>query len=178
MEQLTLDQELKKNGIFLITSDIDESIKNIVLELLNFKANNPNQEIKLYISAHAQNYLNVFALYDILTSLNNPISTYAIGRVGGLAILLLAIGNKGKRYILKNTKIFFSEVASIFQSGEQQSEIEIISKEVTRAKEVFEEGLANHTGKSIEEIHTSLLNRQELNSKEAIEYGIVDEVIE
>lgn len=179
MEKLTLNEELTKNGIFLLTSNIDNSVKDIVLELLNFKANNPTQEIKLYISAYApRNYFNVFALFDVLTSMDNPISTYAIGAVGDLAILLLALGNKGKRYILKNTKLFLSEVINISGSGEQQTEIDIAVKETSRAREIFEEGLAKYTGKDIKTIHQDLVDAKELTSKEAIEYGLVDEVIE
>ena len=177
MEEKNLAEKLIDNGIFIITSDInDKSAHNLIFALLDYSASNPEKEIKLYISSGSVDYLNVFAIYDVIKSLPNPVSTYAIGGVSDMSLVFPCLGNKGKRYALKNTLFYFSEVVGILGEG-QQTDIEILAKDTMRTRVAFESILSEATGNSVEQIHEDLINEVKLTAEQAKEYGLIDEVM-
>ena len=177
MEEKSLGEKLIENGIFLITSEInDKTAHNLIFALLDYSANDPTKEIKLYISSDSDDYLNVFAIYDVVKSLPNPVSTYAIGGVASMSIVFNCLGNKGKRFALENTVFYFSEVVGVLGEG-QQTDIEILAKDTMRTRIAFESILSESTGKSVEQIHADLVKGIKLSAKEAKEYGLIDEVM-
>ena len=177
MEEKSLAEKLVDNGIFIITSEInDKSAHNLIFALLDYSASNPEKEIKLYVSSGSVDYLNVFAIYDVIKSLHNPVSTYSIGGVSGMSLVFPCLGNKGKRYALENTMFYFSEVVGVLGEG-QQTDIEILAKDTMRTRIAFESILADSTGKKVEDIHKDLVNNIKLTAKEAKEYGLIDEVM-
>lgn len=177
MEEKSLAEKLIDNGIFIITSDInDKSAHNLIFALLDYSASNPEKEIKLYVSSGSVDYLNVFAIYDVVKSLPNPVSTYAIGGVSDMSLVFPCLGNKGKRYALNNTLFYFSEVVGILGEG-QQTDIEILAKDTMRTRVAFESILSEATGKSVEQIHKDLVNEVKLTAEQAKEYGLIDEVM-
>ena len=177
MEEKKLSEKLIENGIFVITSNInEETTHGLIFSLLDFSASNPEKEIKLYISSGSVDYLNVFAIYDVVKSLPNPVSTYSIGGVSDMSLVFPCLGNKGKRYALENTLFYFSEVVGVLGEG-QQTDIEILAKDTMRTRIAFESILAEATGKKVEDIHKDLVNSIKLTAKEAKEYGLIDEVM-
>lgn len=177
MEEKKLSEKLLENGIFIITSDINEqTAHNLIFALLDYSASNPDKEIKLYISSGSYDYLNVFAIYDVVKSLPNPVSSYAIGGISEMSLVFTCLGNKGKRYALKNTVFYFSEVVGVLGEG-QQTDIEILAKDTMRTRIAFESILSEATGKTVEQIHKDLVNGIKLNADEAKEYGLIDEVM-
>ena len=177
MEEKKLSEKLIENGIFVITSNInEETTHSLIFSLLDFSASNPEKEIKLYISSGSVDYLNVFAIYDVVKSLPNPVSTYSIGGVSDMSLVFPCLGNKGKRYALENTLFYFSEVVGVLGEG-QQTDIEILAKDTMRTRIAFESILAEATGKKVEDIHKDLVNSIKLTAKEAKEYGLIDEVM-
>lgn len=175
-----LIQKLYENGIIVITTNVGpEATSSTIQAILNLNAMDPFKEIHLYISSGSRDFVNILALYDTLTSIANPIYGYAIGGVAACSVLLLAACDKGKRFILKNTEVCLDEIYGFLDSGvNQQTEMELLNKETTRQKEIFETLLAKHTGRSIEEIHRDCVASKVFNAEEAIEYGLVDHVLE
>ena len=177
MEEKKLSEKLRDNGIFVITSEInEETTHSLIFALLDFSASNPEKEIKLYISSGSVDYLNVFAIYDVIKSLPNPISTYSIGGISDMSLVFPCLGNKGKRFALENTIFYFSEVVGVLKEG-QQTDIEILAKDTMRTRIAFESILSAATGKKVDDIHKDLINGIKLTAKEAKEYGLIDEVM-
>jgi len=173
-----LKEDLVNAGIFIIHSEVhSEEAGDIIQRLLALKAVDPKKEIHLYISSNSCDDWSVLALYDVIKTLPNPISTYCIGMVGELGVVLLGLASKGKRYILKNSSIAFSEVKGALKPG-QQTEIEIEAQHSTRLRETIEKILSEQTGKDIKTIHQDLVNEKTFDAKSAIEYGLIDEVLE
>ena len=176
----TLRKRMDQNGIIVITSGLDSNYTNdVILSLLNWDTKNHEKELKFYISCASNDYLNIITIYDVMQSIRNPISGYAIGLVSGCATLLLAGCNKGKRYALKNTEIGLNEITGIISNGvNQETEIEIVSKETTIQKQTFEELLAKHTGQPLDVIEKDCKNEKTLTAEEAIKYGLIDKISE
>ena len=175
----SLFEKLYQNGIIVITSNLGpEATGDLIQAIMNLNAMDPFKEIHLYISSGSPNFINVLALYDTITSIANPLYGYAIGGVSDCSVLLLAACDKGKRFILKNTEIGLDEIYGFLDSGvNQQTEMELLNKETTKQKEIFEELLAKHTGRTVEEIHNACVNCQNFSAEEAIEYGLVDHIL-
>ena len=179
MEEL-LENRMAESGIIVIQSALNSDITNqIILTLLKWNTSNPKKELQLYISSTTNDYLNIITIYDVMQSIQNPISGYAIGLVAGCATLLLAGCSKGKRYALKNTEIALSEVSGFLSNGaNQETEIAIAAKETTIQKETFESLLAKHTSQKVEKIHEDCVEERSFTAKEACEYGLIDKVLE
>ena len=173
-----LMEKMDRDGVVVITSNLDSESKNhIILSLLNY-GNTPEKEIQLFISSSIMDYTNVLAIYDVLKSLKNPISTFAIGLVGGTAVLLLLAGNKGKRYILENSEVRLSELYDVVGTGSnQQTEIEILSKDVLQKEEIFESIVTNHSSLNKEDVHKYCVEQAVFDSSKAKEVGFVDEIL-
>lgn len=175
-----LQKRMTENGIIVIPSALNSDYTNeIILALLKWNSSNPKKELQLYLSSATNDYLNIITIYDVMQSIQNPICGYAIGLVSGCATLLLAGCTKGKRYALKNTEIGLSELVGVLGSGaNQETEIEIASKEATIQKDTFESLLAKHTGQSVEVIHKNCLDEKTFTAEEAREFGLIDKVLE
>lgn len=175
----SLIQKLYQNGVLVITSNIGpEMTGDLIQAILNINASDPFKEIHLYISSGSTSFTDVLALYDTMTSISNPIYGYAIGMVADCSVLLLAACDKGKRYILKHTEIYLDEIYGYLDTGvNQQTEMELLCRETTKQKDIFESLLAKHTGKSEKEIHQACIEKRSFNAEEAIKYGLVDHIL-
>ena len=174
-----LFKKMNEDGVIVITSTLNsESANSIIMTLLNF-ASTPNKEIQLFVSSSTHDYTNTMAIYDVIKSLPNPISTYCIGSVSGCAVLLLTLGNKGKRYILKNSEITLGELYEIVGTGSnQQTEVELLSKDVSYKEQVFESIIVESTNLSADETKELCSKSTTFNSNEAVAHGFVDKVLE
>jgi ATP-dependent Clp protease protease subunit len=130
----------------------------------------------MYINSPGGQVYAGMAIYDTMQMISNPISTLAVGMTASFGTVLLTAGTKGQRYALPNATIHMHQPLGGAQG--QASDIEIQAKEILRLKDRLNEILANHTGQSIETIEDDTNRDFYMNAQGAVEYGLVDQVME
>ena len=167
---------LKENIIFLGTP-IDDTIANLICaQLIHLESENPDRDINIYINSPGGDINSLFAIYDTMQFIKNDIATICLGQAASAAAVLLAAGTKGKRLALPHSRVLLHQPYGQVGYG-QVTDLEIAAKEILRMRDLLEEILANHTGQSIERIHTDTDRDFVLEANEALEYGIIDDVI-
>ncbi|HAS09488.1 ATP-dependent Clp protease proteolytic subunit [Acidimicrobiia bacterium EGI L10123] len=166
---------LKENIIFLGTP-IDDNIANLVCaQLLHLESENSDKDISIYINSPGGDITALFAIYDTLSFIKNEISTICYGQAASAAAVLLAAGTKGKRLALPHSRILLHQPWG--QGGGQATDIEIQAREIMRMRDLLNEILAEHTGQTVERIEADTDRDFVMTAPEALEYGIIDEVI-
>lgn len=175
-----LSKKIKDEHIVFITSSLNaEQTSDIIFDILNWSEESSKTKINIYLSSYTFSFTDAITIYDVLKNINNPICVYCIGAIGGYATLFLACATKGKRFILKNTVISLNQPYASFQGGvNQQTEVEIVANEVKKERETFEKILSEKLEKTIDEIHNDVENDRQFNAKEALEYGLIDYILE
>ena len=166
---------LEERIIFLVGPINDATANLVVAQILYLSAKNPNQDIKLYINSAGGSVTAGLAIYDTIQYVKCPISTICIGFTASMAAILLAAGEKGKRYALPNAEILLHQVAGGV-TGEAV-EIEITAKQIMKIKERLNRILAYHTNQPLKKVEKDTDRNFYLSAQEAKEYGIIDEVI-
>ena len=167
---------LKENIIFLGTP-IDDTIANLICaQLIHLESENPDRDINIYINSPGGDINSLFAIYDTMQFIKNDIATICLGQAASAAAVLLAAGTKGKRLALPHSRVLLHQPYGQVGYG-QVTDLEIAAKEILRMRDLLEEILANHTGQSIEKIHVDTDRDFVLEAQEALEYGIIDDVI-
>ena len=172
-----LYSRLLKENIIFIGTPIDDTIANLICaQLLHLESENPDRDISLYINSPGGDINGLFAIYDTMQYIRPDVTTICFGQAASAAAVLLAAGTPGKRLALPHSRILLHQPYAGAQG--QVSDIELVSKEVQRLKLQLEEILARHTGQSVDKIHTDTDRDFVLTAPEALEYGIIDEVID
>ncbi|MAT37846.1 MAG: ATP-dependent Clp protease proteolytic subunit [Acidimicrobiaceae bacterium] len=172
-----LYSRLLKENIIFIGTPIDDTIANLICaQLLHLESENPDRDISLYINSPGGDINGLFAIYDTMQYIRPDVTTICFGQAASAAAVLLAAGTPGKRLALPHSRILLHQPYAGAQG--QVSDIELVSQEVQRLKLQLEEILARHTGQDVEKIHTDTDRDFVLTASEALEYGIIDEVIE
>ena len=167
---------LKENIIFLGTP-IDDTIANLICaQLIHLESENPDRDINIYINSPGGDINSLFAIYDTMQFIKNDIATICLGQAASAAAVLLAAGTKGKRLALPHSRVLLHQPYGQVGYG-QVTDLEIAAKEILRMRDLLEEILASHTGQSIERIHADTYRDFVLEAQEALEYGIIDDVI-
>ena len=167
---------LKENIIFLGTP-IDDGIANLICaQLLHLESENADKDISIYINSPGGDITALFAIYDTLTFIKNEISTICYGQAASAAAVLLAAGQPGKRLALTHSRILLHQPWG--QGGGQATDIEIQAREIMRMKDLLNHILSEHTGQTVEKIEADTDRDFVMTAREALEYGIIDEVIE
>lgn len=167
---------LKDNVIFLGQA-IDDSVSNLVIaQLLFLEAENPEKDISIYINSPGGSITAGLAIYDTMQYVKPDIATICIGQAASMAAVLLACGKKGKRYALPNSRVLIHQPL-MYGLGGQASEIEIHARDLMRMKQKLNQILATHTGQAVEKVDRDTDRDYILQASEAVEYGIVDQVI-
>ena len=167
---------LKENIIFLGTP-IDDTIANLICaQLIHLESENPDRDINIYINSPGGDINSLFAIYDTMQFIKNDIATICLGQAASAAAVLLAAGTKGKRLALPHSRVLLHQPYGQVGYG-QVTDLEIAAKEILRMRDLLEEILASHTGQTIERIHTDTDRDFVLEAQEALEYGIIDDVI-
>ncbi len=167
---------LKDNVIFL-GQPIDDNVSNLVIaQMLFLEAENPEKDIFLYINSPGGSITAGLAIYDTMQYVKPNIATMCIGQAASMAAVLLAAGTKGKRYCLPNSRVLIHQPL-MHGLGGQATEIEIHAKDIMRMKARLNQILADHTGQPIEKIDRDTDRDYILQAPEALEYGLVDQVI-
>jgi ATP-dependent Clp protease protease subunit len=167
---------LKERVIFLV-GEIEPNMANlIVAQLLFLESENPEKDISLYINSPGGQVTAGLSIYDTMQFISSKVSTLCIGQAASAAALLLASGEPGKRYCLPNASVMIHQVLGGFRG--QGSDIEIHAKETLRVGEQLNAILAKHTGQSIATIRKDTNRDNFMDSKAAVNYGLVDDIIE
>lgn len=167
---------LLKDRIVFLGTPIDDYVANLVVaQLLFLEAEDPEKDIYLYINSPGGLVTAGLAIYDTMQYVKPDVCTICIGQAASMAAVLLAAGTKGKRYALPHARILIHQPIGGFQG--QAKEIEIHAKEILRLKESLEEILSKHTGQPIEKIRQDTDRDYFMSAREALEYGIIDEII-
>ena len=168
---------LKENIIFLGTP-IDDTIANLICaQLIHLESENPDKDINIYINSPGGDITALFAIYDTMQFIRNDIATICLGQAASAAAVLLAAGTKGKRLALPHSRVLLHQPYG--QVGYAQvTDLEIAAKEILRMRELLDQILAEHTGQPIERIHADTDRDFVMEANDALEYGIIDTVIE
>jgi len=166
---------LKERIIFLGTPINDQVSNLIVAQLLFLNREDPEKEIQMYINSPGGQVYAGLAIYDTMQMVTNPISTVAVGVTASFGTVLLTAGTKGHRYALPHATIHMHQPLGGAQG--QASDIEIQAKEILRLKARLNEIMAHHTGQSIQQIETDTERDYYLSAEQAVEYGLVDQLI-
>ncbi len=167
---------LLKERVIFLSGPIDDNISNLVVaQLLFLESENPEKDISIYINSPGGSISAGLAIYDTMQFISSSVSTLCIGQAASMGALLLAGGDKGKRYVLPNSRIMIHQPLGGFQG--QASDFEIHAKEILHMKKVVNEILAKNTGQTIKKIEKDTDRDNFLDANAAIKYGIVDKVL-
>ena len=167
---------LKERIIFLGTPINDQVANLTVAQLLFLSREDPGKEIQMYINSPGGEIYAGLAIYDTMQMVPNPISTVAVGVTASFGTVLLTAGTKGRRYALPTATIHMHQPLGGAEG--QATDIEIQSREILRLRTILTDIMAKHTGQSIEAIKRDTERDHYLDAKEAVEYGLVDMVLE
>jgi len=167
---------LKERIIFLGTPIEDQVANVVVAQLLFLTHEDPEREIQMYINSPGGVIYAGLAIYDTMQMVPNPISTVAVGVTASFGTVLLTAGTKGRRYALPNSTIHLHQPLGGAQG--QATDIEIQAKQILRLKSLLNSIMAKHTGQPIEVIERDTDRDFYLDAKQAVDYGLVDQILE
>src|ERR1700723_1373422 len=168
---------LKENIIFLGTP-IDDNVANLIIaQMLFLAAEDPEKDISLYINSPGGSITAGLAILDTMNLIEPDITTYCVGQAASMAAVLLACGTKSKRYSLPHSRILIHQPSMSGLAG-QATDIDIYAKEILRMRETLNQILADATGQTPERISRDVDRDYILEPPQALEYGIVDRIIE
>jgi ATP-dependent Clp protease protease subunit len=166
---------LKERVIFLV-GPVNELTANLVVaQLLFLESENPDKDISLYINSPGGVVSAGMAIYDTMQFIKPDVSTLCIGQAASMGAFLLAAGQKGKRFVLPNSRVMIHQPLGGFQG--QASDIEIHAKEILYLKDRLNQLLAEHTGQPIETLRRDTDRDNFLGAEESVSYGLVDQVL-
>jgi ATP-dependent Clp protease protease subunit len=167
---------LLKDRIVFLGQGIDDHVANqIIAQLLFLEAEEPDKDIQMYIQSPGGSVHSGLAIYDTMQLIKPDVCTHAVGVTASMGTVLLAGGAKGKRYALPHATVHMHQA----QGGTEgaASDIEIMAKEILRLQTTLRQILAKHTGQDYEKISADFDRDRWLSADEAVEYGIVDEIL-
>lgn len=168
---------LLKDRIILLGTPIDDHVANLIIaQLLFLEAEDPEKDIYMYINSPGGVVTAGLAIYDTMNYIKPDVVTICLGQAASMGAFLLSAGAKGKRYSLPNSRIMIHQPLGGFQG--QATDIEIHAREILRLKRMLNEYLAKHTGQPIEKIEADTERDYFMSAQEAVEYGLIDKVIE
>ena len=168
--------KLFEERIIFLGQAIDDTVANDVMaQLLTLESMDPDRDIMIYINSPGGSFTALTAIYDTMQFVRPDIMTICLGQAASAAAILLAGGTKGKRMALPNSRILIHQPYS--EGGGQASDIELQAKEILRMRELLEIMLERHTIKSKEQISADIERDKILTAQEAVEYGLIDQVL-
>jgi len=167
---------LLKERVFFLGTPINDQIANLIIaQLLYLEREDPEKDISVYIHCPGGIIAAGLAIYDTMQLIRCDISTICVGLAASMGTLLLCAGTKGKRYALPNSTIHLHQAVGGAQG--QAADIEIAAREIMRMQETIRNIIAEHTGQPIEKIAHDTDRDFYLNPKQAMEYGLIDEIL-
>ncbi|MDD7463505.1 MAG: ATP-dependent Clp endopeptidase proteolytic subunit ClpP [Anaerococcus sp.] len=168
---------LLKDRIIFLSGPVEDSVSDIIIaQLLFLESEDPNKDIQFYINSPGGVVTSGLAIYDTMNYIKPDVSTICIGQAASMAAVLLSSGAKGKRFSLPNSNIMIHQPSGGAQG--QASDIQIQAEQILKIKQRLNEILADNTGKSIDQIAKDTDRDFAMTAKEALDYGLIDQVIE
>jgi ATP-dependent Clp protease protease subunit len=168
--------KLFEERIIFLGQPIDDTVANDVMaQLLTLESMDSDRDIILYINSPGGSFTALTAIYDTMQFVRPDVMTICLGQAASAAAIILAGGAKGKRYALEHSRILIHQPSS--EGGGQASDIEIQAREIMRMRELLESMLSKHTIRTPEEIALDIERDKILTAVEAVEYGLIDQVL-
>ena len=168
---------LLKDSIIFIGTPIDDMIANLlVAQLLFLEAEDPERDINLYINSPGGSITAGMAIYDTMQFIKNDVTTICVGQCASMGALLLAAGEKGKRFALPHSRILIHQPSGGAQG--QATDVRIMAEEILRMREMTSRIIANHSGQTFDQVEKDVERDRILSPVQAKDYGLIDEVIE
>ncbi len=178
-QTMDIYSRLLKDRIIFLGTPVDDQVANVVMaQLLHLDSEDPEQDINIYINSPGGSVYAGMAIYDTMQFVSCDVATTALGMAASMGAFLLAAGTKGKRSALPNTRVLLHQPSIGGGLGGQVSDVEIHARELMRTKKRLNELLANMTGQPYEKIERDTDRDYMLGAKEAVEYGVIDRVVD
>jgi ATP-dependent Clp protease, protease subunit len=167
---------LLNERIIFIGQQIDDDIANLVVaQLIHLESDDPDKDIAVYVNSPGGSLHAGLAIYDAMQYVNPDVSTLCYGMAMSAGSLILTGGAKGKRFTLPNARILIHQPTSGFQG--QSTDIEIHAREILELRRLLDEIYSRHTGQAREQVHDDMERDRFFSAQQAVEYGLVDEII-
>lgn len=167
---------LKERVIFLV-GPVEDNVANLIIaQLLYLESENPDKDINLYINSPGGSVTSGLAIYDTMQFIKPNVSTMCVGQAASMGALLLAGGEKEKRYCLPHSRVMIHQPIGGFQG--QASDIDIHAREILQARERLNKILSDHTGQSLDTIKNDTERDNFMSANEAKDYGLIDKVLD
>ena len=166
---------LKERVIFVVGQVEDYMANLIVAQLLFLESENPDKDIHMYINSQGGSVTAGLSIYDTMQFIKPNVSTMCIGQAASMGAVLLAGGEKGKRYCLPHSRVMIHQPMGGFQG--QAVDFEIHAKEILHIRERLNKILADHTGQPMDTIKMDTDRDNFMSGEQAVEYGMIDEVL-
>jgi len=171
-----LYSRLLRERIVFLGTPIDDTIANLICaQMLFLESEDPDKDINLYINSPGGDITGLLAIYDTMKYIKPDVSTFCFGQAASAAAVLLGAGTKGKRFALPHARVLMHQPWG--GVGGQASDIEIQAREMLRMKDMLNGLLAHDTGQTVEKITADTDRDYIISAAEAVEYGLIDEVI-
>jgi ATP-dependent Clp protease protease subunit len=174
--EMTIDELLLENRVVFLFGEINQgSAARIMMQMLYLENQKKGQDINFYINSPGGSVDDTLAIYDTMRFLSSKVATYCVGRAYSGGALLLAAGEKGKRYCLPHAKVMIHQPYGGVYG--QAADIKIQAEQIIKSKRILNEIFARHTGQPIDQIQKDSERDKYFNAGEAKEYGLVDETL-
>ncbi len=168
---------LLSDRIIFLGTPVNDQVANVIMaQLLHLDAEDPEQDINIYINSPGGSVYAGMAIYDTMQFVNCDVATTALGMAASMGAFLLAAGTKGKRSALPNTRVLLHQ-PSVGGLGGQVSDVEIHARELMRTKKRMNELLAEMTGQPVDKVENDTDRDYMLSAEGAVEYGVIDRVV-
>ncbi|MGY0065578.1 ClpP family protease [Streptomyces sp. QTS137] len=168
---------LLSERIIFLGTEIDDGVAGVVIaQLLHLESSAPENEIAVYINSPGGSYTSLMAIYDTMTFVQAPISTYCVGQAASTAAVLLAAGDVGRRFVLEHARVLLGQPAAGGQRG-TVSDLALQAKEMLRIRAQVEEVLSRHTRHDVATLRADMDRDKVFTAQEAVAYGLADEVL-
>ncbi|CAG7623406.1 ClpP family protease [Actinacidiphila bryophytorum] len=168
---------LLNERIIFLGTEIDDGVANVVIaQLLHLESASPEQEISIYLNSPGGSFTSLMAIYDTMTFVQAPISTFCVGQAASTAAVLLAGGDPGRRFVLQHSRVLLGQPASGGRQG-TVSDLTLAAKEMGRIRSQVEEVLSRHTHHDVATLRADMDRDKVLTAEEAVAYGVADEVL-
>jgi ATP-dependent Clp protease, protease subunit len=167
---------LKERVVFIVGPVEDHMANLVVAQLLFLESENPDKDIHLYINSPGGSVTSGLSIYDTMQFIKCDVSTICVGQAASMGALLLAGGKNGKRFALPHSRIMVHQPSAGYHG--QATDISIHAKEVLELKARLNDIMSRHTGQSVEQIELDLERDRFMSAEAAVEYGMIDKVLE
>ncbi|MFI7388224.1 ATP-dependent Clp protease proteolytic subunit [Streptomyces sp. NPDC049813] len=169
---------LEERIVFLGTPVDDTSANDVMAQFMHLEHAAPDQDISLYINSPGGSFTAMTALYDTMRYVSCEVETVCLGQAASVAAVLLAAGAPGKRMMLPGARIVLDQPALPEPARGHPTDLEIQAREVARTRELLEELLARHSGRTAEQVGRDIERDTVLDARQAVAYGLVDRIVQ